>query len=182
MQVLVEIDDPDTNFTEVILGPSPLPRGVSFKINFWFGKPAYNQAGEYDFTVTVNDPPHSATRSFKIVVENANRRPLIEDINDVTVKLGDEVRVSLDVRDPDGDPYNVWGQALPDGADIEGDSVFVWTPDQLGSFGILIRASDGDKTGQASLYGECGTGRSKRGSLFPAASKPDSVCRRTGSI
>ncbi len=95
-------------------------------------KPGFDQAGEYTFTYIADDGQAEARQPVSVVVENTNRPPEIESPGDQVVKVGQELKFSLTVGDPDPEDASalrVEARNLPPGARFDPESnVFIWTP------------------------------------------------------
>ncbi|MBN2567481.1 hypothetical protein JXB02_05345 [Candidatus Woesearchaeota archaeon] len=70
-------------------------------------KTAKGDAGTYKVTVTASDSELEDTETFDITVESANKAPVMQEIDDFTVDLGDTVTFTPTVSDPDGDDVTV---------------------------------------------------------------------------
>ena len=111
--------------------------------------PDYNSEGTYKVKVVASDGFLTDEKFVVIKVENSNRGPTINDIQNAEIKEGEELEMILSASDPDGESVNIDVEALPEGAIIE-DNVFRWTPDhdsvESGSntFTIKFVASDGE--------------------------------------
>lgn len=101
------------------------------------------------------EPPLSTTNKAELVVAAAAQRtgqpPQIEGIlpqsyngAEFYVKLGETLRLTLRVNDPDGDPLSVRVVPLPAGATFDEESrTLVWTPNAVGDQALRFVASDG---------------------------------------
>ncbi len=106
----------------------------------------YEDAGEYPITVTVSDGELSDTKTFKLTVQNVNRKPAITGIKDVSVKEGETITFSPVASDPDGDEltvsYSGWMT----------DSSYTTGYNDQGSHDVYITVSDGaEKTTMLSI-------------------------------
>jgi len=108
--------------------------------------PDFDQAGDYQISVTVSDGEAQAATSFKVTVQNKNRPPAISGGGSVTVTAGETARLSFSASDPDDDALTFEGSGLPAGASLDANSgQFEWTPaeDQTGNFSFTVSVSDG---------------------------------------
>jgi len=64
-------------------------------------------AGEYEVTVTANDPYDSVSTTFVLTVEPLNRAPVITLDSPIAVKEGDLVTLNPVITDPEGDQFTV---------------------------------------------------------------------------
>jgi len=131
-----------------------LPDGAKFdeKSGAFSWTPNYNQAGEYSLTASLSDGNEQATAPFKLVVENVNRRPEVEKGGSVTITIGETANLSFSGSDPDDDAIAFTSDNLPDGATINANGEFSWTPNenQVGTFVFTVKVSDGTDTAQTS--------------------------------
>ena len=69
----------------------------------------YNDAGTYSVNVTVNDSRYQVTRTSTIIVNDVNRLPVVEFIDDIFVEEGDLAIIEINAVDYDNDTlsYNV---------------------------------------------------------------------------
>ncbi len=111
-------------------------------------KTDFDDAGAYRVKVTASDGFLSDEKYVTIVVKDVNRAPEFYDIPSVEVSEGEEVVISLEASDVDGDSVTITADPLPGNSTIE-DNVFKWTLDfdtvteGLGVVGINFKASDG---------------------------------------
>jgi hypothetical protein len=92
--------------------------------------------GTYDCTISVMDngsPPMSASKSFKIFVNEVNSSPMLDPIADRTIHAGTTLVITNSATDSDL-PTNTLtfslGGIVPTGASIDQASgIFTWTPD-----------------------------------------------------
>ncbi|MBW2974031.1 hypothetical protein KY346_06615 [Candidatus Woesearchaeota archaeon] len=104
-------------------------------------------SGEYEFTVSVSDGEFNVTEEVKIIIDNLNRAPVIEVIDDFTVSEGDLVEVDVDYYDLDNqngvtnDDNNLNIQISP-----PLDSQGKWQTGYFdqGTYDMSITVSDGD--------------------------------------
>ncbi len=88
----------------------------------------YDDAGVYTIAVTIWDNREfKAVKTFKILVENVDRpaNPLSE--NTYWISENEQLIISLNYTDPDGDAVKTEVGGLPRGAKIERDEL-IWTP------------------------------------------------------
>jgi len=64
-------------------------------------------AGDYEVTVSATDGIAVVTQSLKITVIPLNRPPVIQRIQDISVKEGEPVTIEPVIIDPDGDSFTV---------------------------------------------------------------------------
>jgi hypothetical protein len=131
-----------------------LPDGAKFdeKTGAFSWTPTYEQAGEYNLTTILDDGTEQTRATFKITVENVNRRPEIEKGGSVTITVGETASLSFSGSDPDDDAIAFTSDNLPQGATINANGEFSWTPDenQIGTFVFTVKVSDGTDSAQTS--------------------------------
>ena len=106
----------------------------------------FSDAGTHDVTVTADDGKGGKTsKTVKVMVTDVNRKPVINQMQDLAVKEGDKIELAPKVSDPDGDKGTVTFSAL---FDAKG----VWQTKQgdAGVKKITVTADDG-KGGVASI-------------------------------
>jgi VCBS repeat-containing protein len=63
----------------------------------------FEDAGEYEVTLTASDGKESVSETVSVTVQNVNRRPIVESVADITVLEGESIEVEVNAADPDGD-------------------------------------------------------------------------------
>ncbi|MBS3132484.1 hypothetical protein J4212_08685 [Candidatus Woesearchaeota archaeon] len=94
--------------------------------NSW--ETTYNDAGEYEATVSAEGKGFSGSKTVKVLVKNNDRAPEFEGLKDATIYEGQLLEIPLKATDPDGDAIIYSVQDMPSGAAFEG-SAFRWQPD-----------------------------------------------------
>ena len=95
-----------------------------------------------------------------------NHAPVIDPIDDVTLREGESLSLYVQASDPDGDSLTYSAQGLPQGASFnQSTRRFSWTPDydQAGQYGVEVSVSDGDRSDSESF-----TIRVEEGNQAPA--------------
>ena len=130
---------------------SNLPAGADFTEDGRFTwNPGYEQAGTYVIGVTVSDPSGlTDSGDVTLRIDNINRAPLLSTSYHA-VRLGSELRFSIEAVDPDlGTTLVYHATDLPEGATVNPTTgEIVWTPGPAQDREYLIRvfASDGQAT------------------------------------
>jgi hypothetical protein len=88
----------------------------------------FDDAGEYVVKITATDVFHTETKFVNIRINNVNRKPIFENIGNVEVEEGRELRIELSASDPDNDAVSFSAEELPEGAKLR-DNLFIWKPD-----------------------------------------------------
>lgn len=70
-------------------------------------KTTYDDAGKYDVTITAKDGEKTTIKNLKIIIENVNRPPKVEDIKDITVQETETINVNVTTSDLDKDKITV---------------------------------------------------------------------------
>ncbi|MFW5865648.1 MAG: Ig-like domain-containing protein [Nanoarchaeota archaeon] len=92
--------------------------------------------GTYELEVIVSDGHNDVTVPVNIIVEDVNRLPRIEPIDNITVKEGETVNIPLEVSDPDSEDLDI---------DISGfmnSTQYTTTYDDAGEHEVKITVSD----------------------------------------
>ncbi|MFC1801714.1 PKD domain-containing protein [Nanoarchaeota archaeon] len=87
----------------------------------------YDDAGEYEIDILISDGELTDEGEVKIIVNDVDRAPDFEAINDLFIVESDRLRVELFAEDPDGDDIFFLAKDLPEGATIIDDEL-VWKP------------------------------------------------------
>ncbi len=93
--------------------------------NEW--KTSYEDAGDYNIAVNVQGRGFAGNKSVKISVNDVDRPPVFEKISDKVINENEELAVTLNAQDPDGDNVTYSAGSLPEGAKLDGN-VFTWRP------------------------------------------------------
>jgi hypothetical protein len=135
--------DPDGPAPE--LTASPLPGGAAFDDNHdgsgtlnW--TPTYEQSGDYEITFYATDDSLATdSEPITVTVDNVNRAPVMDAVNDTSVQVGELIEIEVTASDPDDDVVTFGSNNLPDGSsftDLGWDdalgkysALFSWTPD-----------------------------------------------------
>ncbi|MCD6505518.1 tandem-95 repeat protein [Candidatus Poribacteria bacterium] len=144
IQLQIGATEPDGE--DVSLSAVGLPQGATFTDGIFDWTPSYNQSGEYTVTFVATDSEgNSSQRKINISVADVNCPPQFGDMPEkMEVKVGEEINLTVDVSDPDGDEVRVKVHPLPKGASFGKDHIFKWTPteDQVGLYTITFTAID----------------------------------------
>jgi len=107
--------------------------------------PTYNDAGTYEVTFEAIYDEFLDSETITITVNNVNRAPEIEPINDITADEGTLISFVVTASDPDNDDITCYGDNLPAGSTFE-NYTFEWTPgyDQAGTHIMSFVATDGE--------------------------------------
>jgi hypothetical protein len=115
--------------------------------------PDYIQSGEYSLTAKVSDGAAESSTLFKIVVNNVNNPPSLENEYSATITVEEKVEIDFKAKDLDNDPLVYQSADLPAGATLDQNTgLFSWIPaeNQTGTFKFTVKVSDGTDTAKAS--------------------------------
>jgi hypothetical protein len=101
----------------------------------------YDSAGTHTVQVDVSDNETTLRRTWTINVENVDRAPVLEPIQDMIVNEGDKVVVNINASDPDGDDI-LYSISNPIGNDKEWQTTY----GDAGIYPINVTVSDGKLT------------------------------------
>lgn len=130
LKLNVNYTDPDNDRVTLVFN-KPLDKDGEWKTNF-------GDAGEYASTIVANDGKLSTTTKLKIIVERVNVAPIIDGVEDMTVKEGDVVNFKPNITDPNKDQVKVTiSDPLKNG-------VFKTDHTSAGDYKIKVVATDGE--------------------------------------
>lgn len=122
--------------------------GPSIGGNYW-GRP--DGSGFSDTAVDLNGDGF-ADETFAIYTDNFdylplvkyenNEPPTLEDLNDITINVNQNLEFTLIASDPDGDSLTYSFTGFPADATLTGPT-FSWTPTQAGTYTVNFMVSDG---------------------------------------
>lgn len=87
----------------------------------------YNDSGTYEVRVHAEGKGFSGDNIVKVVVNDVDRAPAFQKLENKVVKEGEELEITLDAADPDEDKITFSANNMPDGATLDGN-VFRWEP------------------------------------------------------
>jgi hypothetical protein len=105
----------------------------------------YEDAGSHTVKVEVSDGLSSDSRIWSIDVDNVNRLPALEAIDDITVKETDTVTITALATDDDQDSITY---SISDNRFGQEDNVFTWETDydSAGVYEVTVSSNDGQDT------------------------------------
>ncbi|MBW2980330.1 hypothetical protein KY360_02850 [Candidatus Woesearchaeota archaeon] len=103
----------------------------------------YDSAGSHTIKLSITDGTLETSQIWAITVENVNRPPEMEELDNIIVNENEPVIIVVEASDLDGDGLSF--AADSDKFEQEGN-VFAWdtTYDDSGSYDVTITVSDGD--------------------------------------
>lgn len=91
-------------------------------------QPDFDSEGEYNAIVGATDGKTSVEKTIKLIVNNLNRQPVLEEIKDRHANEGEEVWIKVEAEDPDNDELDLWVEGAPEDSSFQ-DQWFSWKPD-----------------------------------------------------
>lgn len=104
-------------------------------------KTTFDDAGEYTVLIRASDGNKENTHEVKVIINNVNRAPVLESLDDMTVMETTTVRLSPVVSDPDGDDVT-----LSFSSPIDENGVWKTDDGDAGTYEIEVLATDGRAT------------------------------------
>ena len=108
----LELSAEDPGGDQVDISSIGLPRNARIENRngneYLVFRPAYDQAGGYEFTITASDGASTISRSMTVNVEDVNRAPVVFDIDDQAVMESEVIAFEVGASDPDGDSSTVY--------------------------------------------------------------------------
>lgn len=98
----------------------------------------FEDAGEYEVTISASDGDRTTTKTLDVEVKNKNRVPIVEDINDITVEETEAITIDVAAEDADGDDLT-YRYSEPFNEDGEWQTAFGDT----GTYEAYVVVSDG---------------------------------------
>lgn len=149
--------DADTGDTLTYSGDFPAWLNIDPTTGTLSGTPSPESVGEHTVTITASDSSEeTASQSFQLVIDPANRAPTLTQIEDQTTDEDSlfNLDVSSNFEDLDGDALTFSatlenGDSLPDWLSFNSETgVFNGTPrnDDVGAIEVVVTASDGSET------------------------------------
>ena len=149
-----DVDAVDPNSGDILtfsLTTSPVGMTINAATGLIQWTPDYDAAGNHDVVVRVQDQEGASdTQNFTIVVDDVNRPPVINPIDDQTMNEGEPLTLNISATDPDGNTLAFTVNNLPDFADFnnssDGSATIVLQPDfsDSGQYTISVVVSDGE--------------------------------------
>ena len=169
-ELVIDLSAFDAEDDDLEFGHNGLPEGAEFDGNTFMWTPSFDQAGDYEVTFTVSDGEFDDDETITIMVNNVNRRPVVDSpIRDVEVNEDDRRLVVIDnlnnvFSDPDGDElsFEVFGSDDLN-LEITNGSRLSLRPEAnyFGESDVTVTASDGGD-GQAAIVVNMNLGNDRR--------------------
>jgi len=88
----------------------------------------FDDSGEYVVKITATDGIFTETRFVDVKVNDVNRKPVFDQIENAVVTEDNEIRIELKANDEDNDAIGFSTLNLPKNAKLK-DNLFIWKPD-----------------------------------------------------
>lgn len=93
--------------------------------NEW--KTTYDDSGTYEVKVHAEGKGFSGDKIVNVVVNDVDRAPIFDKIENKVINENEELTITLNANDPDGDEIAYSADNLPEGAELE-ENIFTWQP------------------------------------------------------
>jgi len=123
-------------------------------VTFYFTKP-FNEngrwqtkegdSGQYLVTITASDGKSNTSQDILVVIKKANKAPVLECPEEVTVKEGETIKLDCNIYDPEGESVVV------EYSGFMKSSTYTTTYDDAGEYSVQIKARDKQKEATATL-------------------------------
>ena len=103
----------------------------------------YDDAGNHEISVVVSDGTNSIRKKWRVDVNNVDRAPTFEKLENKGIHENQEITIILNANDLDNDEIIYSASNMPEGAEID-DNVFTWKPsfDTVKTEGFFDRVID----------------------------------------
>ena len=98
----------------------------------------YDDSGAHTVKLDISDQTSTVTQLWSLSVENVNREPILEEIEDISVQETDTITIEPEATDPDGDEIT-----FTISEPIGDDGVWETDYDSAGEYSVTVTASDG---------------------------------------
>lgn len=118
--------------------------------NSYIYQSTYEDAGTHTVKVEVSDGLSSATKIWSVGVNNVNRKPVLEQLQDVSSRETDAIVLTALATDDDKDMITY---SISDDRFAQEDNVFTWQTDysSAGTYEVTVSASDGQDATEQTL-------------------------------
>ncbi|HLG24444.1 MAG TPA: PKD domain-containing protein [Candidatus Nanoarchaeia archaeon] len=105
----------------------------------------YDDAGTHTVKADVTDGISVASKIWSVEVDNVNRKPVLENVNDISAKETDKIVITALATDEDRDKLTY---SISDSRFKQEDNVFTWQTDysSAGAYDVIVSVSDGQDT------------------------------------
>ena len=161
-ELLNGIGDVTANENEVVKLrlPNFEKYGLSYSISEPLGsknewKTGYDDAGTYKIKVHAEGKGFNDDKTVKVVVNDVDRTLIFDSIGNKVLNENEELVITLNANDPDGDEITYSANNMPNGAEFEGN-VFTWKTsyDTVKKGGFVDRVIDKFRILSKSFYNQ----------------------------
>ena len=141
----IAVADADVPPEKLLIGATSLPLWLHLESNVLSGVPTADDVGDYQVILGVSDNSVMVEQSFTITVVAVNDAPVIGPVENQIVDELTELSFTIPVTDEDDDDL-MFSMTGPDGATIDSDGQFSWTPTEEqgpGLYHFVVTISDG---------------------------------------
>ncbi|MBI2658265.1 hypothetical protein HYX08_06260 [Candidatus Woesearchaeota archaeon] len=110
----------------------------------------YEDAGTHTVKVEASDGLSSASKLWSVDVNNVNRKPVLEQLEDMTLRETDKITITALATDDDRDSITY---SISDSRFAKEENVFTWQTDydSAGTYEVTVSAGDGQDTTEQTL-------------------------------
>lgn len=107
----------------------------------------YDDAGTHTVKVEISDGTSSTSKIWSVNVKNVNRKPVLEEINNIETKETEKIIITALATDDDKDSITY---SISDKRFTQDNNVFTWQTDydSAGTYEVTVSASDGQDTAE----------------------------------
>lgn len=154
LEFTISGEDPDKEDTLVYSAEGPFSDKFDPESRKFSWRPGYDQAGTYVITFQVSDGRLSATQAVTITVNNVDRAPVFDPIEEKRIDEFSVLRFTVHAVDPDGDIITYSASNMPAKATLNATTgEFTWMPvrSDIGERTITFIATSKLKTASISV-------------------------------
>ena len=125
---------PDITVNENEIARLKLPNFEKYGIAYAISEPigndnewqtGYKDAGTYEVKIHAEGKGFSGDKTVNVAVNDADRAPVFERLGNIAISENEEVKITLNAQDPDGDEITYSANNLPEGVEFDGNT-FIW--------------------------------------------------------
>jgi uncharacterized protein YbcI len=110
-------------------------------------KTTFDDAGDHIVKITASDGKEPVSQDVKVTVKNVNRAPILQSLNDISVKEGEKVTITAIAADPDKDNV-VITYSIP----LDSKGEWQTKAGDAGKYRVTVTASDGTLKSEKSFF------------------------------
>jgi hypothetical protein len=146
LSFVLAASDPDGDTLTFEIGNQPDGATFDFSTGAFSWTPTYDKAGAHEVTFRVTDGDLSDSETITITVNNINRAPVMDTVQDQGVAENSTLTFTVWATDQDGETLTYGASSLPTGASFDpATRTFSWTPtyEQAGTHpGVTFTVAD----------------------------------------